>query len=198
IKTKSGRILYWNITESLDELEHSCAEQGISVDNTAHHEMRRKQLLVTQLLHALMHPDLPLTYSATGKPMLDERTHVSISHSGKYLVMMSADEPCGVDIEKITPQVERIRAKFLSDAELERTTEASELELIQYWTAKEAMFKVYGSDHVFLRSNIFVGPPTTDRTSAVLQDGDLEIKRDIRFYRIDNMMLAWTESYDET
>lgn len=197
IQTVGGLILNWHIIESEDELKTLCQFAGIQFENSPHHEMRRKQQLVTLLLHKQLHGTAPLSYTATGKPIINDTNFVSISHSEDYVIMMSSQHPCGVDIEKVGHQVRKIRHKFLNDAELAVTKDADETELTRYWSAKEAMFKVYGADGVYLRNNIFVAPITSECWQAVLQDGTLELKRLIRFKQFDKMIIAWTEPTDE-
>lgn len=110
--------------------------------------------------------------------------------------MMKSDHACGVDIERIHPRVRKVRHKFLNDAELLVTANSSDFLLTQYWTAKEAMFKVYGNDTVFMRSNIFADNLSDTEGIANLKDGSLEIRRKIRFHVNGDMILAWTERID--
>lgn len=194
ITTNSGKILRWDITEESVELENLCGKAGIPLPETMHLEARRKQVMVTSLLHDLLFPGTKLSYEKTGKPSVNNDAFISISHSGNSLVMMRDVLPCGVDIEMVHPRVRKVRHKFLSDAELLVTENADDYQLTQYWTAKEAMFKVSGSDRVFMRSNIFVHNLSASEASAVLKDGTDEITRRIRFRTFGELMLAWTES----
>lgn len=150
--------------------------------------------MVTSLLHHLLFPGTKLSYERTGKPFVNGGANISISHSGNTLVMMRSAEPCGVDIEMVHPRVRKVRHKFLNDAELLITENVDDYRLAQYWTAKEAMFKVSGSDRVFMRSNIFVHNLSSSDATAVLKDGATEITRRIRFRTYDNLVLAWTEA----
>lgn len=197
IETREGKILRWHVNETVDSLENQCVQIGLGLPPAVHIESRRKQVMVTALLHYRLFPGTRLSYTRTGKPMVDNGQHVSISHSGDVLVMMKSNEPCGIDIERIHPRVRKVRHKFLNDSELLTTTHSSDFTLTQFWTAKEAMFKVYGSDKVFMRSNIFVHDLSETESTAVLKDGQLEIKRKIKYRITGDMMLAWTEKCDE-
>lgn len=185
----------WRITESVNALELLCSDKSVSLTSTFPLESRNKQYMATLLLFARLFPGNSLRYLPTGKPVADNGLHLSISHSADLVVMMRSDIPCGVDIEQIHPRVDKVKHKFLSDEELTRNSTLEQL--TQYWTAKEAMFKVHGTDTVFMRSNIFVKILSPYEADAVLLDGELEIKRKIRFRVTDNMMLAWTETADE-
>ncbi len=197
IQTNQGTIKCWKITESVRELELQCSKGAIPVSNTFTLESRYRQNMVTNLLYSDLFPGSDLSYLPSGKPVSDMGTFVSISHSGDLVVMMRSDISCGVDIERIHPRVGKVRHKFLNDDELHLTTNASTEILTQYWTSKEAMFKVHGTETIFMRSNIFVRIHSPERAEARLTDGALEIKREIRSRVADDMMLAWTESEDE-
>ena len=190
-------MLSWTITEAVNELEHLCSGLNVADGSGFSLEARYKQYLVTQLLHRRLFPESELSYEPTGKPVVSNGRHISISHSGDIVVMMESAAACGTDIEKIHPRVEKVKRKFLSDDELHLYAGASTEELTRLWTAKEAMFKVHGSDTVFMRSNIFVQLISPELAHARLWDGSLEIQRNIRFHINGDMILAWTEPADE-
>lgn len=187
----------WTVTESVDELGMICSERGVETINSFTHEARIKQYMATLILHSTMFKNAPLSYLPTGKPVVTGDQHISISHSGDKIVMMQSDVACGIDIERIHSRVEKVKHKFLNDQELKTFTDASISTLTQLWTAKEAMFKVHGTDTVFMRNNIFVDIESPDLGHAVLKEGALELKRNILFRVNEDMMLAWTETADE-
>lgn len=194
IRGKGCLIANWTITEGSEALERACDKAGINPVNNFTLEARYQQYLVTQLLFAEMFQGEKLSYESTGKPVTNSEHFVSISHSGNTVVIMKSDVACGVDIERIHPRVEKVKHKFLNDEELIRVKAGSHEELVRYWTAKEAMFKVYGSQDVFMRSNIFVNNVTSSQADALLRDGELVISRTINYRVLGEMMLAWTET----
>ncbi len=197
INTKRGSIMCWTITESVIELKRICSERGVETINTFTNEARFKQSMATLILHSTIFGNSTLGYLSTGKPIIEGGQHISISHSGDKIVMMKSDIACGVDIERIHPRVEKVKHKFLNDQELITFADATTATLTQLWTAKEAMFKVHGTDTVFMRSNIFVDIESPELAHAVLKDGTLELRRNILFRVHEDMMLAWTEIADE-
>jgi phosphopantetheinyl transferase len=194
------RIECWTISESTAELENLCNVNGIATANTFALESRYQQHMATQLLfnHLFGAGEGLLQYHSTGKPYVygSELHHVSISHSGVRVTMMKSGHACGVDIERIHPRVEKVKHKFLNDDELVAVNGAPTFTVVQYWTAKEAMFKVYGSQEVFMRNNIVVSAVNGDEACAELKDRDLTLKRRIVFRVVDDMLLAWTEPYE--
>jgi len=197
ITVKKGVILNWQITETVDELEVLCGKAGIMIKNVQQHEMRKKQQMITMLLHKQLHPRLELNYASSGKPYINDAIHVSISHSGEFVTLMSSEIACGIDIEKISAKVIRIRHKFLNDTELSREETHDSVVLTKYWSAKEAMYKVHGSEHAFLRNNIFVEDSTSDVWKLVYQENQVLARRVVKFQVTNNMVLAWTEEDEQ-
>ncbi len=80
---------------------------------------KRLQHLAGRYLLTELFPDFPLEeilIADTRKPYLeDEQYHFSISHFGDYAAaIVSSKNRVGVDVEKVSPAVEKIRHKFLS------------------------------------------------------------------------------------
>jgi phosphopantetheinyl transferase len=109
-------------------------------------------------------------------------------------VVYKSIHPCGIDLEQLNERVLRIRHKYLNETELRYLESESVDDLIRLWSAKEATFKVYGKDGVYLRNNIFVDNLTSSSCSVILEDKDFRINRNIRFRIIEDMVLAWTET----
>lgn len=197
IPVKSGLIKTWTIAESTAELEGLCRNIEHKTGAAFTLESRYQQYLVTLLLHADLFGNDALRYLSTGKPVVESDAHISITHSGNVVGMMRAETACGLDLERVHERVRKVTKKFLSDDELRAHENDSAENLARLWTAKEAMFKVHGTDTVFMRSNIFVANLSPASADALLVDGEMEIRRNIRFHLNGEMMLAWTEPVDE-
>ena len=83
------------------------------------HAQKRLQHLAGRYLLTELFPDFPLEeilIADTQKPYLeDEKYHFSISHFGHYAAaIVSSTNRVGVDVEKTSPTIEKIRNKFLS------------------------------------------------------------------------------------
>ncbi|WP_411992589.1 4'-phosphopantetheinyl transferase family protein [Agarivorans sp. DSG3-1] len=71
-----------------------------------------------------------------------QQIHLSLSHSGEYLAAMACSMPCGVDIERVKerPYLEmwqEIRHR------IEPKEPSNLADFYQYWTRKEAAWKVF-------------------------------------------------------
>jgi phosphopantetheinyl transferase len=86
-----------------------------------------------------------LVISSQGKPYLPSNIkYVSSSHSGKYLICVIADQPVGIDIEKIRELHPGIIARLkLSENPFEQ------------WTLREAMIKLRGDPQAMFEEVTF-------------------------------------------
>lgn len=80
-------------------------------------------------------------FGAAGKPeFADCPLCFSLAHSGRLAVALLSSSPCGVDVERIRPEVdERLRARCLSPEELRRG-----LDFFECWVKKECVGKLTG------------------------------------------------------
>ena len=137
------------------------------------HPFKRLQHLAGRYLLAYLFPDFPveeIRIADTRQPYLaGERYHFSISHCGSYAAaIVSRNRRVGVDIELITPRIERVAHKFLDDEEIHFFNDdyAQFLEqwglrgrvfqefLTLIWNAKEAIFKWYGRGELDFRRHM--------------------------------------------
>lgn len=82
-----------------------------------------------------------VAYGPWGKPcFLDSPLHFSLSHSGEFAAALLSDAPCGVDLERVRPEVAlRMRARCLSARE-----QAEAMDFFECWTKKECIAKLDG------------------------------------------------------
>jgi phosphopantetheinyl transferase len=115
------------------------------------------QHLAGRYLLRCLFPDFPneeIEIADTRKPFLrDEQYHFSISHCSDYAAaIVSRDNRVGVDVELVTPRVEKIKHKFLHADEVRFVNPQpahKQVELLTVlWCAKEAIYKWYGLGEV--------------------------------------------------
>jgi 4'-phosphopantetheinyl transferase len=164
VPKKNIRLGIWNITESveiLNSLIHLTPSDEI-IYNRMKNENRKKQWLSYRILlqHFSGKQPLEIQYNEFGKPFIKNRVHqnFSASHSRSYAAVISGTSPwVGIDIEKISPRLLRVRERFLSKKELDEFGTPVNLEkLCIFWCAKEALYKVYGIPEVDLKNDIFI------------------------------------------
>lgn len=86
-----------------------------------------------------------------GKPVVNEG-HCSLSHGGGWVIAAQSPSPIGVDVEAAGDRLERARRRFVGPQDqpvLDVMGENLDA-LCRIWTAKEAVFKVFGTGVDFL------------------------------------------------
>ncbi|CAN5769752.1 hypothetical protein BH11BAC7_BH11BAC7_17320 [soil metagenome] len=194
----------WEVTETEAELLllYPVHADELKTLNSFLHPFRRSQFLASRLLLHTLIPDAKIIYDANGKPFpANQKTHLSLSHSGKLIAMMTDSKQCGIDIEMIRPKIERIATKFLSDEELLFCKEEPVAQRMHvYWCVKEAIYKVEGAKNVSLKSDIFVDNvlnPVTGTVKATLKHDGRSLSRLVYYEQFGDCMLAWTEQPDK-
>jgi 4'-phosphopantetheinyl transferase EntD len=114
----SDRLGVWSITEE----EHFFFSR-VPLHRNISHERKRLQHLAGRYLLQYLYPDFPyelIEIADTRRPFIkNESFHFSISHCGDFAAaIVSKVNRVGVDIELVTPMIEKIQHKFLSEDEL--------------------------------------------------------------------------------
>ncbi len=167
------RLAIWYITE---EEDFFLAKVPLKRD-VSHAQKRLQHLAGRYLLYALF-PDFPLEeilIADTQKPYLvNEKYHFSISHFGSYAAaIVSSASRVGIDVEKASPTIEKIRNKFLSPKESSIAFEGIEKsghrlrQLTLLWSAKESIFKWYSLGKVNFKEHIHWTEPYFVRTGDI-------------------------------
>ena len=112
-----------------------------------HPELHRASLTAWNLLAyglSLMGAErLPeVDFTPRGKPFFpDSPLHFSLTHSGALAAALLSGAPCGVDLERVRPEVaQRMRARCLNERE-----QAEAPDFFACWTKKECIAKLDGS-----------------------------------------------------
>lgn len=94
-----------------------------------------------------------IDYNEVGAPIVDiPNTYISVAHGGGSVAIAIAEYAVGVDIESAERDFERAKERYMSPAEQQLCSDA--LWPAKVWTAKEAMYKLYGRRGVDLRDEV--------------------------------------------
>jgi phosphopantetheinyl transferase (holo-ACP synthase) len=159
---RTTRVSIWKLEESEEFFLDS-----VPLQSTIKHPHKRLQHLGGRYLLAHLFPGFPyheILIAGTRKPYLEsEAYHFSVSHCGVYAAAIaSTTSRVGVDVELITPRVEKIRHKFLHPEELRfvnaqpKNLQTKLLTLL--WCAKEAMYKWYSYGEIDFSEMLRVFP----------------------------------------
>ena len=154
----------WQIEEDLDQLV-ALSPQSFVQDQEFHsitHPQKKQEWLASRLLvhHLTNHFELlheGIKKDSYGKPhLVGIDWHISIAHCYPLAVAaINKSSAIGIDIEKPRAQLQRISKKFLSNQELQHAGSDVNL-LCRYWTAKEALYKIYGRKKLIFKEDILV------------------------------------------
>ena len=197
---ETTKLAVWHILESEEYFL-----QWVPLQKEITHWHKRLQHLAGRYLLQYLFPGFPyhlILIADTRKPYLPgEEFHFSISHCGDYAaVIVSKDKRVGVDIELITPKVEKIKHKFLNEIELlplktsvDRAEYNSLQQLTLLWCCKEAVFKWYGNGAVDFRKDINLQPTFDIATGCMKGEFTKETRQslNITFKLFEGMCLAW-------
>ncbi|MGH2647591.1 MAG: 4'-phosphopantetheinyl transferase family protein [Ginsengibacter sp.] len=190
----TSKLAVWHITEPENFfLQKVHLQKGIG------HPHKRLQHLAGRYLLQLLHPEFPLhliEIAQSNKPLLpDESFHFSISHCGDFAAsIISKDQSAGIDVELITPKVELIQHKFLSNDELKLLPELNTRFLTLSWSCKEAVYKWYGKGGVDFKNHIHLNEfLTKDKiiNCDFLKDEKVSMQIHYKFFK--EMCLTWIE-----
>jgi len=193
-------LAVWQITESHDELQAMLPSEILTDAELASISHPQKQveffcsrLVIKYLANSLGIKYLEIKKDEHGKPYLaGSLWQMSITHTSNYVAtVMHPSKALGMDMEKPSEKLRRIAHKFLS--ETERTEVENDIEkLCIYWSAKEALYKLYGKRKVIFNENLFVFPFQKEQNKITGQLKINEIDEECSIYveKIDGYILV--------
>lgn len=154
-----AKIGIWHISE-----EEAFFSKRVKIEKTVQHPHKRLQHLAARYLLTALEPDFPvdkIQIAPSNKPFVPENTfHFSLAHSGDYAAaIVSRNYRVGIDVEKISPRVERVATKFLGYKErsfIDARHYTAHLTLC--WCAKESVFKWDGDGGMDFREYMHLEP----------------------------------------
>ena len=154
---------------------------------------RREHLAWRRVVRSELGRGVVIDYNEVGAPVVDvPNTHISVAHGGERVAVAIADEPVGVDIESLDRNYVRVKSRFMSAAE-ETLSEMEEWPAV-VWTAKEAIYKLYGQREVDLTEDIRIMAFDAERmqlNAAVRERADIVVEAQI----IENSVVVSVATY---
>lgn len=161
-------------------------------------ESRRLQWYATRALtRNLFGNDVEILKRESGQPYLSNNaSYISITHTAKYAgIMHSKSCAVGLDLETINEKVLRIAPKFLENDEIEAISESEKVQkLILYWSAKEALYKLYGKGGLEFKTQILIDPFTMTKEGnlmATIQANETWGNLKVHYEFFDNQVLTY-------
>ena len=156
----SGNLLLWRaeeesvwFKEQLDVIPELWEEYELLSNDAIRHRWLASRYAVQQVSQQF---PLKIIKELSGKPILPEsENHISLSHCEGFVAAIHADNPVGIDVERVSQRVQKIKNYFLKDEELLLLGEENEA-LILAWSAKESIFKWYGKQNLGYKSQLCI------------------------------------------
>lgn len=145
------KVLHYT-TERVNDLDLSLFNASeLSKFESYGSDKRKLEFYFSRVLWLTFNQNQIIDYKTTGKPIL-EKGFLSMSHSHNYIVIcFSETSNLGIDIEMISEKINRVKSKFLHPKDQYKTL----TELTQLWTIKEAFFKLFDGEDVFLMDDVY-------------------------------------------
>lgn len=174
------------------------------------HPNKRLQHLAARYLLKELYPGFPydlIRIADTRKPFLEnEAYHFSLSHCGAYAaVIVSTDNRVGADVELINSKVDKVKHKFLTDAELQILAEIplypiavfNDKILTAAWCIKESLYKWHSSQQIIFKQDLQINriciKDNEGIAHCVISKGVL-IELPVHFLFFNNNCISWVLS----
>lgn len=141
----------WRVTESMEELR-ARLDDSLFYDKELLElksaSRRMEYVAVRVLLKELLGREVRILHELSGKPFLEDRScKITVSHTKGYVAIgLHASLELGMDIERRTEKVNKVRSRFVRDDEMlvdENISAADKLSLLLlHWSAKETLYKL--------------------------------------------------------
>lgn len=194
----NSRLLLWKIEESLEQLHNGLVLTSQSVERLGSMKSlvhKKGYLAVRQLLKEVGYVDADLMYKNSGRPLLNNGKHITISHSHNFAAILLSDVNMGVDVEKQKDKILHIANKFTPIYEYRTLAndDAVIRKLTLVWAAKEAIYKSFSTKGVSFLNHIDVHDFDLGdaQTRATLQYKDKKQVYDIFFMEFEDFACAY-------
>ncbi|PHS51652.1 MAG: 4-phosphopantetheinyl transferase [Lutibacter sp.] len=190
-------IFVWKIEESFDELTDnirltkSSKKRVLSMKSELH---QRGFLSVRHLLKEAGYSDFDLYYTENGKPHLNDKKYISITHSFTFSALIISDKEAGIDIEKNREKIKIIQHKFVNfERGFINKDDDDIAQLTVIWGAKESLYKIYPFGGLTFKNDIDIHPfkIANKKTTGFIKVKDWDKKYDIRFEQLEDFTLVY-------
>ena len=155
-KFKDSDILHTKLIEEnkIESLIDQLNTNDINLFSVIQSSKRKKEFITTRiLLNSYLSNKTSISYE-NNKPILNNSKHISISHKDQELIIgINNRIKIGVDIEKISDKILKIKSKFCNQKELLELKKNESIEILtMLWSAKEATFKCLDNqENIYLK-----------------------------------------------
>lgn len=138
----------WEVTETVDELLEQLDNDPFIIEQISAFTSQKRKLEFLSArcaLNQLLGRKCTIAYHPTGRPFIEgSDMNISISHTGQWVTVLThPSKRIGIDIERITDRLIRVKNKFLSEQELRFVDfQCEKPQLAIMWATKESLYKL--------------------------------------------------------
>ena len=155
----------------------------------------KEQFLATRKVLALENSNYKITYDINGKPLLNSKYNISISHSHEIAaIAISDNSKIGLDIQLNENKIFNIQNKFLNKSEKLNIGDDPTVDILtMVWTSKESIYKAIGLKGISFSENIKIDKVIEkDKTGiGYYINGTEKVKFDLKFFYIDEYTICY-------
>ena len=154
---------------------------------------KKKQFLASRLLIKVEFGNWKTIHNPNGKPHpINNSSEISITHDKGIVGLIKSMNPCGIDIQEITPKVIRVKSKFVNENDFYSISE-KEKDLTVLWCAKETLYKINGNPNIFFKEHMIIKESEEENTliGKIIHP---EYRKDykLKVHFIENYCLVYT------
>ncbi len=155
----------------------------------------REQSLATRKVLALENSDYKITYNNNGKPSLNSKYNISISHSHEIAaVAISDNSKIGLDVQLKESKIVNIQNKFLNKYEKSNIGDDPTVDILtMVWTSKESIYKAVGLKGISFSKNIKIDKVIEKDKIGIgyYINGTEKVKFDLKFFYVDEYTICF-------
>ena len=155
----------------------------------------REQFLATRKVLALENSNYKITYDINGKPSLNSKYNISISHSHEIAaIAISNNSKIGLDVQLNENKIFNIQDKFLNPSEKLNIGENPSVKILtMIWTSKESIYKAVGLKGISFSDNIKIEKVVEEDKTGIgyYTNGSEKVKFDLKFFYIEEYTICY-------
>ena len=155
----------------------------------------REQFLATRKVLTLENSDYKITYNNNGKPSLNSKYNISISHSHEIAaVAISDNSKIGLDVQLKESKIFNIQNKFLNKSEKSNIGDDPTVDILtMVWVSKESIYKAIGLKGISFSENIKIDKVIEKDKIGIgyYINGTEKVKFDLKFFYVDEYTICF-------
>ena len=155
----------------------------------------REQFLATRKILTQENSKYQITYDINGKPSLNSKYNISISHSHEIAaIAISNNSKIGLDVQLKESKILNIQNKFLNKSEKLNISDDPSVDILtMIWTSKESIYKAVGLKGISFLKNIKIDKVIEKDKLGIgyYINGIEKIKFDLNFFYVNDYIICY-------